>query len=283
MRLTKAAGYLFCATVAGLDVYGTANAKQLPATITPNPLSNQPTRAMNFAKRKLDPEDPANPVAAAATDPNEAAIKIKSRDLVPTDRPQATFHGHLHRHDEDMQDDGAEQASDDSDAKKPSSKDSTSKTKDSKPKDKENKDKESKDKDKDKDKDRSSNSDSSKDGDLKGSKDSSNSKGDKKAKKIHTGLDGNEVADEDEDGNMTKKKVQVEHVKATKSHWHTERPTYNYEKALEGWKKAGPLYYYKGKYANSASLLAPQSLGAIAAVVLAPLVSAAIIRIFFNS
>ncbi|KAJ1795518.1 hypothetical protein LPJ59_004296 [Coemansia sp. RSA 2399] len=245
-------------------------------------------RAQHIYKRK-NREDPANPVAAAATDPNEAAIMIKSRDLIPTDRPN--FHPDVHRHRHgDQDDDDSSGGNDDDDshsghkkgsagkskAKGSSSKagrndendddnnddgdgdgddDSDSHAQKGKNGKKDKGDKDSKAKGKGKDKDKG-------DKDKAGSKQKSKGKGDddkknKKKKNTHTGLDGNEVDnDDDEDGqgkDPKHKKVKVKHVEAKQRHWRTGKPNYNYKKSLAGWKEVGPLYYFKGKYENAAS------------------------------
>ncbi|KAJ1663680.1 hypothetical protein EV178_004799 [Coemansia sp. RSA 1646] len=230
-------------------------------------------------KRK-NREDPANPVAAAATDPNEAAIMIKSRDLVPTDRPN--FHPDVHHHRHGDQDDADSPDDNDDEDSHSEHKKGKSKSKnsskadrndendadsndddsgerhkdgdDSEPhgrKSKSSKDSKAKGKGKDKDKDKA------------GSKQKTKGRGDdgdkkkKKKKNTHTGLDGNEVDDEDDEssqgGDLKHKKVKVKHVEAKQRHWRTGKPNYNYKKSLAGWKEVGPLYYYKGKYENAAS------------------------------
>ncbi|KAJ2550878.1 hypothetical protein EV175_003903 [Coemansia sp. RSA 1933] len=242
-------------------------------------------------KRKAR-EDPANPVAAAATDPNEAAIMIKSRDLVPTDRPN--FHSEVHHHKHGDQDDadssgGGNDDDDDDSGRSERKKSSTGKSKakgsskadhsddsdddsnsndddDSSSHSQKSKDiKDSKDKGKGKgkgnDKDKDKDKDKGKDKDKSGSKQKSKGKGDddkkgKKNKNTHTGLDGNEVDNEDDEdgqgGDPNHKKVKVKHVEAKQRHWRTGKPNYNYKKALAGWKEVGPLYYFKGKYENAA-------------------------------
>ncbi|KAJ1934079.1 hypothetical protein FBU59_005816, partial [Linderina macrospora] len=42
---------------------------------------------------------------------------------------------------------------------------------------------------------------------------------------------------------------------AKKKNWRTGKPMYDYQKALEGWKSAGPMYYYRGKYLNAAPMI----------------------------
>ncbi|KAJ2501468.1 hypothetical protein GGH96_001887 [Coemansia sp. RSA 1972] len=226
-------------------------------------------RMSTLFKRKQEKEDPANPVAAAATDPNEAAMKIKSRDLIPTDRPGARPAIHQHQHPHHADEDDAD--SDDTDAKlssTPSKRKPATKNK-SNDRDKEEEDEEADD-DSDsvkgkqqqpkkgnsagKPKPKSDKGD--KDEDKKGKKDvkgKKDAKG-KKDKNTHTGLDGNEVDDEEADDAEAarKKKVQVQHVKAQRRKWRTGKPKYNYNQALAGWKEVGPLYYYKGKYENAA-------------------------------
>ncbi|KAJ1846443.1 hypothetical protein LPJ73_004533, partial [Coemansia sp. RSA 2703] len=216
-------------------------------------------------KRKHDAEDPANPVAAAATDPNEAAMKIKSRDLINTDRQDFHPDPHPHRHhgqahrdsnEDDDNDNNRDQDDEDSGEEKPANKKGSSKkkgAKDSDSDDSEDADSKSKNK-KAKPKEKSSKDSEKKDAKGKGDK-KSKGKNDKKGKKTHTGLDGKEVDDEDEEGEeVHKKKVHLKHVKAKQRRWRTGKPKYNYKKALDGWKEVGPLYYYKGKYENGASL-----------------------------
>ncbi|KAJ1808999.1 hypothetical protein LPJ56_006035, partial [Coemansia sp. RSA 2599] len=223
--------------------------------------------------RKLDAEDPANPVAAAATDPNEAAMKIKSRDLINADRQDFRPDPHPHRHHTQARQDSDDDDSEGSEGKeegeadsKKSGKKSTSVKKknnsdegsDENPKeDSGDSDAKQKTKGKAAAKQKSGTKDSGKKGDgdkkAKGKSDKGPSSKDKKDKKTHTGLDGKEVDDEDEEnGEVRKKKVQVKHVKAKQRRWRTGKPKYNYKQALEGWKEVGPLYYYKGKYENSA-------------------------------
>ncbi|KAJ2480935.1 hypothetical protein IWW56_002102 [Coemansia sp. RSA 2131] len=232
-------------------------------------------------KRKQEKEDPANPVAAAATDPNEAAMKIKSRDLIPTDRPGVRPAIHQHQHPHHFDEDDAD--SDDTDAKPsstPSKRKPATKNK-------------SNDRDKDEEDEDDDDSDSGKSGkqqpkkgngagkpkpkgdkdeDKKGKKDvkgKKDAKG-KKDKNTHTGLDGNEVDDEDADDAEAarKKKVHVQHVKAQRRKWRTGKPKYDYKQALAGWKEVGPLYYYKGKYENAA-VSVRASYGLVAAAVAA--------------
>ncbi|KAJ1835330.1 hypothetical protein LPJ63_001218 [Coemansia sp. RSA 2711] len=231
-------------------------------------------------------EDPANPVAAAATDPNEAAMKIKSRDLVPTDRPGARPEIH-HRHrpthgsdddddDNDDNDDGNDDGDSDESEAKPSPKSSKSKAaKNRGSDDKDGDDDDAKSKQPTKkgksDKSKGDKSKNDKESDKKkdkgkDSKDSKDSKA-KKGKKTHTGLDGKEVDDEDADDAEAarKKKVQVKHVQAMQRKWRSGRPKYNYRQALAGWKEVGPMYYYTGKYENSAVAHGSSALAILAA------------------
>ncbi|KAJ2830174.1 hypothetical protein IWW50_000438 [Coemansia erecta] len=223
--------------------------------------------------RKQDKEDPANPVAAAATDPNEAAMKIKSRDLVPTNRPGARpeihHHGHAsHDDSDDIDDSGDSDDTDDADAK-PSSKSKRKPESSSKDKDQDDERKSTKPSKSGKPGDTASKSDKGKD--KKDKKDPKDKKG-KKSKDTHTGLDGKEVNDEDaEDAEgdaaemARKKKVQVQHVQAKRRKWRTGKVKYDYKQALAGWKEVGPMYYYKGKYENAAtSVYAAQGFVAIA-------------------
>ncbi|KAJ2864266.1 hypothetical protein GGH94_003044 [Coemansia aciculifera] len=229
-------------------------------------------------KRRLEREDPANPVAAAATDPNVAAMKIRSRDLIPTDRPDPYRHRHPagHAHQEDDADDSPGGDPDGGDTK-PSNrrggKGATDKRKHSPAKDDDDADNRVEDDDEGNDgkrdkpkpkpasgsskpKDKSGN----KDGDRR-SKDAKNDKNskDSKKKKTHTGLDGNEVSDDNdndedsEESEILKKKMLVKHIQAKRRLWRTGQPKYDYKKAMAGWKEVGPLYYYRGKYANAAA------------------------------
>ncbi|KAJ1743925.1 hypothetical protein LPJ79_000410 [Coemansia sp. RSA 1821] len=199
-------------------------------------------------KRKQEKEDPANPVAAAATDPNEAAMKIKSRDLVPTDRPGVRPEIHHHRHTDESKDEehhnaDSEEPEDehDSDEHRSSPPHKASKSKDTKEDTKPKKPK-SNDKNNNKDKDKD--------------KDKGKEKGKSKNSKTHTGLDGKEVDDEDSDEmEARRKKIQVQHIQAKRRKWRTGRPKYDYKQAIAGWKEVGPMYYYKGKYENDASRL----------------------------
>ncbi|KAJ1722302.1 hypothetical protein LPJ53_003252 [Coemansia erecta] len=230
--------------------------------------STHPTSSRLY-KRKHNAEDPANPVAAAATDPNEAAMKIKSRDLINTDRQDFHPDPHPHRHhgqahhdsnDDDDTDNIRDQDDDDEGEAKPANKKGSSKKKAAKDSDSDDGAKDDSDDldSKSKNKKSKTKQKSSKDGekkDAKGKDDKkTKGKGDKKGKKTHTGLDGKEVDDEDEEGEeVHKKKVHLKHVKAKQRRWRTGKPKYNYKKALDGWKEVGPLYYYKGKYENGAS------------------------------
>ncbi|KAJ2524171.1 hypothetical protein GGI11_001010 [Coemansia sp. RSA 2049] len=239
--------------------------------------------AQHVYKRKTR-EDPANPVAAAAMDPNEAAIKIKQKDLIPADRPNLHSEIHAHRHDDRHGDrDDADQTdrADDDDGHSEHKKDSAAKAKakgsskaghndgddDDNEKDKgrdkdgeeeerhkegddseshPQKNKDSKGKSKDKDKSLSKQK-------SKGKSEDNDKKKGKNKKNTHTGLDGSEISDEDEDGGDPKhKKFKVKHVQAKQRRWRTGKPKYNYKKSLAGWKEVGPLYYYKGKYENAA-------------------------------
>ncbi|KAJ2610198.1 hypothetical protein H4S08_003724 [Coemansia sp. RSA 1365] len=239
-------------------------------------------------QRKVDKIDPANPVAAAATDPNEAAMKIKSRDLVPTDRPGIRPDLHHHRHsDHDRDDDDADNNGEDETDSKANSRSKNSGNR----KSKEDEDSESDDSD-------DSDSKSSKklkgdgDGKTKGKKDQNeseknnksknkdndkntkDSKSSKNGKKAHIGLDGKKVDDEDSEKSeaIRKNNLRVNHVKARQRKWRTGKPKYNYRQALEGWKEVGPMYYYKGKYENSANSLHN----------IAPVIMAAILCAFLN-
>ncbi|KAJ1838189.1 hypothetical protein LPJ57_011205, partial [Coemansia sp. RSA 486] len=103
-------------------------------TVLVQPTVHVQSHAMLF-KRKQDAEDPANPVAAAATDPNEAAMKIKSRDLINTDRqdfrpdPHPHHHHGQARHDSDDDNNNNEESEEDSgeDSKKAAKKGSAKK------------------------------------------------------------------------------------------------------------------------------------------------------------
>ncbi|KAJ2763763.1 hypothetical protein IWQ56_004734 [Coemansia nantahalensis] len=184
-------------------------------------------------------EDPAHPVAAAATDPNEAAMRIKPQDLLPSDRP--ALHPDSHRAQRPSRDEDG----DDYDSGSRRSRGTSGDTgKDQRPQAKDNR------------------------GLAKSGKD----------KKTHTGIDGKEVDDDNSDGDgndmdaARKKAQQVKHIQARQRTWRTGKPTYNYTQALDGWKEVGPMYYYKGKYANAAaqrvSLALPAAAVAAAYVVL---------------
>ncbi|KAJ2084243.1 hypothetical protein H4R24_000185 [Coemansia sp. RSA 988] len=233
----------------------------IPGLADRGPMAYETFRMPALFKRKMDKVDPANPVAAAATDPNEAAMKIKSRDLIPTDRPgiRPDLHRHRHSsHDDDDDDDdndgndadskgngrakssGGRKSKDDEKSDEDDSGDTDSKSSKkskggSKDKAKDDKNQKANDKDKSKDKD----------------KDSISSKNDKKT---HTGLDGKEVDNEKSEA-IRKNNMRVKHVKARQSKWRTGKPKYNYRQALAGWKEVGPMYYYRGKYENSATPL----------------------------
>ncbi|KAJ1732397.1 hypothetical protein LPJ61_002067 [Coemansia biformis] len=185
-------------------------------------------------------EDPAHPVAAAATDPNEAAMRIKPQDLVPTDRPGA--HPDYHHPRRPSRDSDGDDDDGGSSRLGPGTKGSNSSSK-QRAKDSERGGGNGKDQ-QPKGKDGKGPSKDSK-GPSKGGKD----------KKTHTGLDGNEVDDEDSDDMdaARKKSQQVKHVQARQRKWRTGKPKYNYAQAIEGWKEVGPMYYYKGKYANTAA------------------------------
>ncbi|PIA16539.1 hypothetical protein COEREDRAFT_86931 [Coemansia reversa NRRL 1564] len=257
----------------------------IPGLADRGPMVYETFRMPLMFQRKVDKIDPANPVAAAATDPNEAAMRIKSRDLVPTDRPGIRPDLHRHRHsgngrDDDDDDDadadnngedetdskanarsknsGSRKSkdensdSDDSDDKEDSDSKSSKKHKggaDDKTKSKKNQnenEKNNKDKTKDKNKDKDNGKNTDKD-----------SKSSKSGKKAHIGLDGKKVDDEDSEKSeaIRKNNLRVQHVKARQRKWRTGKPKYNYRQALAGWKEVGPMYYYKGKYANSANAL----------------------------
>ncbi|KAJ2337317.1 hypothetical protein GGI00_000318 [Coemansia sp. RSA 2681] len=220
-------------------------------------------------KRRLEREDPANPVAAAATDPNMAAMKIKSRDLIPTDRPDIHPGGpYRHRHPADKRkhspskdddtDNGAEKDDEDDDGKRDKPKPKSANGSSSKPKDKGG----------NKDGDRRS-------GDAKGDKNSKEAN----KKKTHTGLDGKEVSDDNdndedsEESEKRRKQTLVKHIQAKRRLWRTGKPNYDYKKAMAAWKEVGPLYYYRGKYENAA---AQTSRGAAASVAFSALISAAV-------
>ncbi|KAJ2747672.1 hypothetical protein GGI20_000321 [Coemansia sp. BCRC 34301] len=258
-------------------------------------------------KRRLEREDPANPVAAAATDPNMAAMKIKSRDFIPTDRPNAHPGGpyrHLHPAGHVHPDDGEEEDADNGNrgggGDRPNNRQgrrgAADKRKHSPLKDDDDTDngadKDDNDDDDDdvkrdkprpklangssKSKDKSGN----KDGDRR-SRDAKNDKGSKdaKKKKTHTGLDGKEVSDDndsDEDGEESEKRRKqtlVKHIQAKRRLWRTGKPKYDYKKAMAAWKEVGPLYYYRGKYENAAG---QTSRRATASVAMCALVSAAV-------
>ncbi|KAI9506064.1 hypothetical protein BX070DRAFT_219272, partial [Coemansia spiralis] len=196
-------------------------------------------------KRKMK-EDPENPVAAAATDPNEAALNIKSRDLIPTNRPGMPSEIHHHRHgdsterdDEDDKDESPKHAKDDDNSHSEHKKSSGNKSKAS-----------AKDGDDDDDDNAKAKAKDDDDSESHGQKNK-----DGKSKTKNKGLDGSEVDNEDgEDENgSAHKKVKVKHVKAKQRRWRTGQPKYNYKQALAGWKEVGPLYYYKGKYENAAT------------------------------
>ncbi|KAJ2817597.1 hypothetical protein GGI24_005354, partial [Coemansia furcata] len=228
-------------------------------------------------KRRLEREDPANPVAAAATDPNVAAMKIRSRDLIPTDRPDGPYRhlhpaGHAH-HDSDA-DDSPDSDPDDSNHGGGGTKASNRRGGRGEDKrkhspanddDDESNDDESNDGKRDKPKQKSAGGSNKpknggKDGDRrpKDAKNDKNSKNSSK-KKTHTGLDGNEVADDNdndedsEESEILRKKMLVKHIQAKRRLWRSGKPKYDYKKAMAGWKEVGPLYYYKGKYANAAA------------------------------
>ncbi|KAJ1988316.1 hypothetical protein GGI04_006088, partial [Coemansia thaxteri] len=245
-------------------------------------------------KRRVDREDPANPVAAAAIDPNVAAMRIKSRDLIPTDRPNIHPNGpHRYRHpashgrpDDDGSDSPSPDAEEDSGDPRPrnknSARDTAAKHKSTLAKD---------DDDSDSGFERDGEGDGKRDKPKPSNnggkaKDTKFNKGDDKRpqdkggknsqkKKTHTGLDGNEVADDgaenDEESEVQKKKILVKHIQAKQRRWRTGKPKYDYKKALAGWKEVGPLYYYKGKYENSAQPLRSGSghvaLAALAAII----------------
>ncbi|KAJ2844751.1 hypothetical protein IWW36_005060 [Coemansia brasiliensis] len=217
------------------------------ATAASGQQAQETFRMPMLLKRKQDKEDPANPVAAAATDPNEAAMKIKSRDLVPTDRPGVRPEIHHHRHSDDSKED--EEARDNvepDNSENMEHEDSGTEHRSSRPTHKPSaKSKDAKDDSKSAKKAKTSDKAKSE----KGSKS-------KDSKKTHTGLDGKEVDDENalEDMEMArKKKIQVQHVQAKRRKWRTGRPKYDYKQAIAGWKEVGPMYYYKGKYENNAS------------------------------
>ncbi|KAJ1645462.1 hypothetical protein J3B02_002685 [Coemansia erecta] len=257
--------YILCSLAAAMGPM-TATL-ELSGSLQPHQTPNMQTQKA-LHKRKLDAEDPANPVAAAATDPNEAAMKIKSRDLINTDRQDFRPDPHPHRHHgqarQDSEDDDNKEPEEESDGdSKKSGKKGAGKKKADKDDDSDENAKEDSDdsdaKQKPKGKSATKQKSSSKDsGKKSGSGKGKNNKGSsskdsKKGKKTHTGLDGKEVDDEDEeDGEMRKKKIHVKHVKAKQRRWRTGKPKYNYKQALNGWKEVGPLYYYKGKYENSA-------------------------------
>ncbi|KAJ2455697.1 hypothetical protein EV183_000544 [Coemansia sp. RSA 2336] len=251
------AAVLWAATVyqcsAGIAALAPSNAyaRQI-ATAASEHQAQETFRMPMLLMRKQDKEDPANPVAAAATDPNEAAMKIKSRDLVPTDRPGARPEIHHHRHSDEFKDEehhsvDSEEAEDEHDAEhdtehqSPRSAHKASKSKDTK------EDAKSKDAKEDA---KSKNSKSDK------GKDKNKDKGKSKNAKTHTGLDGKEVDDEDsEEMEARRKKIQVQHVQAKRRKWRTGKPKYDYKQAIAGWKEVGPMYYYRGKYENDASRL----------------------------
>ncbi|KAJ2584769.1 hypothetical protein GGH95_000089 [Coemansia sp. RSA 1836] len=259
-------------------------------------------------KRRLEREDPANPVAAAATDPNIAAMKIKSRDLIPTDRPDIHPGGpYRHRHpaghahqDDDADDspggdpdDGNRGGRDTKSGNRRGVREATDKRKHSPSKDDDTdngaeKDDEDDDGKRDKSKPKSANGGSSKPKDKGGNKDgdrrSGDAKGDKNSKeankkKTHTGLDGKEVSDDNdndedsEESEKRRKQTLVKHIQAKRRLWRTGKPNYDYKKAMAAWKEVGPLYYYRGKYENAA---AQTSRGAAASVAFSALVSAAV-------
>ncbi|KAJ2032337.1 hypothetical protein IW146_003392 [Coemansia sp. RSA 922] len=245
-------------------------------------------------RRRLEREDPANPVAAAATDPNVAAMKIRSRDLIPTDRPDPYRHrhpaGHAHPDDDDDSPGGDSDGGDPKSGNRRGGKGAADKRKHSPTKDDDDADNRVEDDDEGNDgkhgnkpkpagggskpKDKSG----GKDGDKR-PKDAKNDKKEKdaKKKKTHTGLDGNEVADDNdndedsEESEILKKKMLVKHIQAKRRLWRTGQPKYDYKKAMAGWKEVGPLYYYRGKYANTA---ATTPRGTAASIALPILVSA---------
>ncbi|KAI8324182.1 hypothetical protein GQ54DRAFT_79058 [Martensiomyces pterosporus] len=305
MRLGGTAGYIILMAAAGVSmtIAGQTAPSELQSAAQLQPLARKPTtplasqadpphrhvsRGMVFEKRRLVAEDPANPVAAAATDPNEAAMKIKSRDLIPTDRPESPFHRHRHgRQDDGAQEDGSEAGNGERSAPKRSSGggDGSSAKRKTVAKDEDTNegsddsrsmDTKSKPKPKPSSKGTKGSGDGEKDS-AKKPKGNPDAK-DRNNKKTHTGLDGNEVDDQDDDSEDMKKKIQVEHVKAMKRRWRTGTPKYDYQKALDGWKKVGPMYYYKGKYANAAtSVLASQGIGVIATAIAVPAMSAVVL------
>lgn len=204
-------------------------------------------------------EDPANPVAAAATDPNEAAMNIKSRDLLPSNRADIHPHhrdpsssgGRRHEEDDDDDDSGGKPPSN-GNRKGGSGNGNLQQKHGSK-----NHGNDSENDDGGDDGDRSSKGKSGKSAPKdKNKKSSSSSQSKSKNKTTHTGIDGKEVADDDEDSDASKKKVKVKHVESKKHRWRTGKPKYDYKKALAGWKEVGPMYYYKGKYANDATAAA---------------------------
>ncbi|KAJ2417440.1 hypothetical protein GGI10_000172 [Coemansia sp. RSA 2530] len=279
-------------TSASVDVVGFATVEAVPTLRL---------HAQALHKRRLEREDPANPVAAAATDPNVAAMKIKSRDLIPTDRPDIHPGGsYPHRHpaghahaDDDVDDSPGGDADDSGHGggdTKSGSKDgkgaTADKRKHSPAKDDDDADGHIEDDedgdgkhDKPKPKSKSTSTSSkpkggSKEGDKR-PKNDKNSKGAQK-KKTHTGLDGNEAADDNdndedsEESEVLRKKMLVKHIQAKRRLWRSGKPKYDYKKAMAGWKEVGPLYYYKGKYENTATT---HSRGTAASVVLPMLVS----------
>ncbi|KAJ2713816.1 hypothetical protein H4R19_002064 [Coemansia spiralis] len=245
--LVPAVVLALCAAARSVDGAESRDPARTPASVTEAPPRLQPLRLA--AER----EDPAHPVAAAATDPNEAAMRIKPQDLLPTDRP--ALHPAIHH----AQRPGRDTDGDDDDGRRPRGTSSNSSGNRQKPKDGE----------------RSGGKDqrpTAKDG-RSLTKDAKGQAKDGKDKKTHTGLDGKEVSDDDGDDvdsdNMDaahKKALQIKHIQARQRKWRTGKPAYNYNQAIEGWKEVGPMYYYKGKYENAAAHRAPGALPAVVAV-----------------
>ncbi|KAJ1895173.1 hypothetical protein LPJ66_004749 [Kickxella alabastrina] len=275
----------FLVPIASLSQTATIHAASVSPTATAHPATFHPS--LNFLqRRKLDPEDPANPVAA--TDPNEAAMKIRSRDLINTDRPNMRPDLHPHhqrgkpRRDDDEPGDNDSKSNAKQAAKKtPVNKKAAAKDEDD---DDDVGDSDSKTKPKpksiQKDKDSDKDNNDEKDGGKKARGKGDSGKDSKNNKKTHTGIDGNEVEDEDsEESEERKKKNRVNHIKAKQRTWRTGKPDYNYKKALDGWKDVGPQYYYKGKYENSAQ--SARLAGTVSGAALVPIILAVVSAALF--